>query len=370
MSGEATQARKLEHLRICFRYNVESGDTWLKHVRLIHQAFVELDYDKIDTSVDFLGKRLAAPIVVTGMTGGHRASLRINARIAQAVEELGLAMGVGSQRAAMERSELRYTYRVVREEAPTAPIIANIGISQIAEGYGVKEFEELVSMIDADAIAIHLNVGQELFQPEGDKRFRDVASRLAEILDRASKPVIVKETGSGISLETARRLREIGVKMFDVSGLGGTNWIKIELIRSREKGAELMSREAEEEFEAWGIPTAASIIEVRWAAPDALIIASGGIRTGIDIAKSIALGADLTGVALPALKEAVYGKERLCRFLLNRIYELKATMFLTNSASLRDLRASPVVLEGPLLSWVVQRGIDLSKYRHLKSMQT
>ncbi|NPA84691.1 MAG: type 2 isopentenyl-diphosphate Delta-isomerase [Crenarchaeota archaeon] len=363
-----TPNRKLDHLRITLVEDVEAGSTWLEFVMVPHKAVPELNLEKVSTEVEVFGKKLKAPIIVTGMTGGNEHAAKINAVIAEVVEELGLGMGVGSQRAAVEHPELAWTFRIARERAPNALIIANLGAPQLLKGYGIEEIEKVIEMIDADAIAIHLNAAQEAFQPEGDVDYEGLVARLQEIVDKVKKPIIIKETGAGLDYDSVKVLRDIGIKAFDVSGSGGTSWVRVEMYRAREKGDEVLA-EVAEWMSSWGIPTAASVMEARAAAPDSLIIASGGIRNGMHAVKSIALGADMVGVALPALKAAYRGKEELKKFLRAMMLSVKIGLFLTGSPSLRYLKGKAVVM-GPLKEWAVQRGVyeEWLKARRQKSL--
>ena len=350
-----TPNRKLDHLRITLIEDVEAGDTWLEYVRLIHRAVPELNAEKVNTEVEVFGKKLKAPIIVTGMTGGNEHAAKINAVIAEVVEELGLGMGVGSQRAAIEHPELAWTFRIARERAPNALLIANLGAPQIVKGYGIEEIRKAIEMIDADAIAIHLNTAQEAFQPEGDVDFEGLIDKLSKLVDKVDKPIIIKETGAGLDYDSVKMLREIGIKAFDVSGSGGTSWVKVEMYRAKEKGQEVLATVAKW-LESWGIPTAASVIETRAAAPDALVIGSGGIRTGLDALKVLALGADLTGVALPALRAAYRGKEELKKYLEAMMLAIRAGLFLTASRDVKEIRGKAIIF-GPLKEWALERGV-------------
>lgn len=355
-----TEGRKMDHILITLSEDVESSRTLFEDVTLVHQALPEKNFAEIDTSTDFLGKRISLPLMITGMTGGHSFAAQINKVIAKIAEEKRIAMGVGSQRAALEDPSLAWTFRIAREQAPSIPLIANIGAQQLGED-PLSTAEKAVEMIDADALAIHLNPGQELFQIEGDRNFFGLISKIKLLARELSVPIIVKETGCGISKEVAAKLFNAGVRYIDVSGAGGTNWIKVEIIRARrkKKNMELL---AASEFENWGIPTAASIIEVRSISSDFKIIASGGIRSGLDIAKAISIGADLAGFALPALRAATTSEDSL-RSLINTIEtELKIAMMLTASGSIRELKSAPLVVSGALKNWVEQRGIEVKSY--------
>ncbi len=368
-TDDLTTLRKLEHILVAFRDKVEAGNTLLEEVYLVHQALPETDLSKIDTSVKFLGKTLSMPLMITGMTGGHPFSGEINRLLARAASKHQIAIGVGSQRAALRDGSLAWTYQVVREEAPNVPVIANIGAPQLVRGDPIHTAEKAIEMIEADGLAVHLNPGQEAFQPEGDVDYRGVLRSLRLLVDRLDVPVIVKETGSGISMQVAEKLRDIGVRYIDVSGAGGTNWIKVEMFRARIKKARLLE-EAGKTFSSWGIPTALSIVETRWAHRDAIIIASGGVRDGLDIAKSIALGADIAGMALPMLRAVLVSEEELDHFIKKISYEIRAALYLTASGNVKSLQKTRPVLGPSIMSWLKQRGIDYEEYFNiLKSLK-
>jgi len=281
--------------------------------------------------------------------------------LAKVAEKLGLGIGVGSQRAALENPSLEYTFSVVKEYAPTALKIANIGFVQ-AKKYSIDKLMKAIDMVNADALAIHLNPLQECVQIEGDREFKGIIRRIAEISKELPVPVIVKETGAGIGFEVAKKIaEETDVKAIDVSGLGGTSWSAVEMYRAMRKGnffRECVARE----FWDWGIPTTVSIIETRLAAPNLEIIGSGGVRSGIDIAKVLALGANVAGIALPALKEAVKGFEKLELFFKILIEELHIAMVLTGSKNISDIRRAKLVITGKTREWLIQRGISIKEY--------
>lgn len=320
--------RKLDHLRICTEENVEAGNTGLEQLKLIHKALPEVDYDEIDTSIRFLGKKLSYPIIFEAMTGGVAEASKINKGIASVAQEYGIGFGVGSQRAAIEDPSLEATFKV-RDVAPDILLIANLGAVQLNYGYSAKECRKVVDMIEADALALHLNPLQEAVQTEGNRNFSGLAKKINEVCKSLDKPVIVKETGCGISYETASLLK---VAALDVAGSGGTSWSLVESHRSEGLGEEIGKT-----FSGWGIPTSESIREVaRTGTP---VIASGGIRTGIDAAKSLALGAQCVGMALPLLTSwAVDGKKGVEDFLDEFITELKISMFLTGAKNVSELR--------------------------------
>ena len=358
--GEITKNRKLEHILLAVERDVESKEhTLLEYVRLVHNPLPEADLDDVRLEKEFCGYKLGAPLMITGMTGGHPETGKINYKIGLLAEKYGLAVGVGSQRAAIEKPEVANTFRAMREAAPNAFIVANLGAPQLSKGYGVREARKAVEMIDANAIAIHLNVGQELFQAEGDPYYSRVIEKIVEIADSLDVPVIVKETGAGLSRETVRTLYRLGISCFDVSGLGGTSWIKVEGIRSLGSGHPTPG----ELSNYWGNPTALAVIEARASAPGAYIVGSGGIRTGLDAVKVLALGADLAGIALPVLKVLVKGGiEAASKYLETLIYQIKASVLMTGGRRPEDLWRAPITVWGRLREEAGVRGIDTVEY--------
>ncbi|MEB3765101.1 MAG: type 2 isopentenyl-diphosphate Delta-isomerase [Desulfurococcales archaeon] len=357
-----TLSRKLDHIRITLERNVESKEsTLLEYVRFVHEPLPEYDLEDVSLETSFCGKKLGAPLMITGMTGGHPETKKINESLARIAGKLGLAIGVGSQRPALKDPSLAETYRIMREVAPEAFIVANIGAPQLSlKEYGIEEAQKAVDMIDADALAIHLNVGQEVFQYEGDPYYRDVISRIVEISENLTVPVIVKETGAGLSYRTVRVLYRMGIKCFDTAGLGGTSWIKVEALRApNTENYRSPGRLAD----YWGNPTAISIVETRTAAPTAWIIGSGGIRDGYDAAKAIALGADIAGLALPALRILLRGgEEALERYLLDVLYQIKSVILMTGGRRTSDLWRARLSIWGRLSDELKSLGIDPMKY--------
>ncbi|MDD2439150.1 MAG: type 2 isopentenyl-diphosphate Delta-isomerase [Methanosarcinaceae archaeon] len=354
-----TSKRKLEHLKLCAESSVEARNvtSGFEDVILVHRALPELDMDELDLSVDFLGKKLQAPFLVASITGGHPDTFPVNAALAEAVEELGLGIGVGSQRAAIDDPAQEASFRIVREKAPNAFVYGNVGAAQIKE-YGLEGMEKLVAMIEADALAIHLNFLQEAIQPEGDRNARGCLAMISEISSSLDVPVIVKETGAGISREDALKFLDAGVAAIDVGGVGGTSWAGVEVYRTREKGDGLSSQLGDL-FWDFGIPTAASIIESKVSLP---IIATGGVRTGVDIAKSIALGASVASAALPFVGPALEGKAAVVRVLSQLLAELRTAMFLCGCGNISELGQASTVITGWTLQYLTQRGFNVKDY--------
>jgi isopentenyl-diphosphate delta-isomerase len=337
--------------------NVTTG---FEDVDFVHRALPEVDKQKIDLATTVFGHRFAAPLIAGAITGGTKEAAKINATIAEAVEELGLGMGVGSQRAAIESRALEKTFAVARKKAPTAFIIANIGGIQLINGYGLKEVRKAIEMIRADAIAIHLNALQETAQPEGQTNFGGVLEKISRIIEQSDKPVIVKETGAGIAAEEAKRLEDAGAEGIDVSGAGGTSFAAVEYYRAKQS-RKPFQRRLGEVFWDWGVPTAISIVEVSQSV-SIPVIASGGIRNGVDAAKAIALGASLTSFSQPVLQAAVKGVEETCNTLSVLMDEFRNAMFLVGADSIRSAQRTPVVIRGKTSEWLRTRGFDVEGY--------
>ncbi|WP_308638704.1 type 2 isopentenyl-diphosphate Delta-isomerase [Paenibacillus silvisoli] len=333
-----TARRKGEHIRICLEEQVQSVGTepGFEHYRFRHQPLPEIAFEDIDTSSSFLGKRIAAPLLISSMTGGTPQTAAINERLAEAAQSRGWAMALGSMRAAIENDELASTFQV-RKQAPSIPVIANLGAVQLNYGYGVEQCRRAVELAEADALVLHLNSLQEVFQPEGNTDFRGLLKRIAEVCGGLGIPVGVKEVGWGIDGEAALRLSEAGVSFIDVAGAGGTSWSQVEKYRSRDP----LRAEAAAAFAGWGTPTAVCVREVRAALPDTAIIASGGLNTGVDAAKAIALGADLAGygrtLLAGAAEQSAAGSELVERQMERIEYELRTAMFGIGAATIREL---------------------------------
>jgi isopentenyl-diphosphate delta-isomerase len=319
--------------------------TLFECVELIHDALPELDYDSLDTSVAILGKRLSAPILIAGMTGGTERAERINRELARIAEERGYAFGLGSQRALLKDPKVLGTY-AVRDVAPNALVLGNLGVVQ-ASALRTDEVARLVELVGADALCIHLNPAMELVQAEGDRDFRGGLATLERLASELSVPVVAKETGSGISSSVAERIARAGIRHVDVSGAGGTSWVAVEMHR-----AEGTARAVGETFREWGIPTAAS---VAWASRHGFdtVFATGGVRDGLSIAKAIALGASAGGIARSALQALGDGDGTAARAFFARVErELKTAMLLVGAKDLAALRRAPRVIQGELLAWM------------------
>jgi isopentenyl-diphosphate delta-isomerase len=356
------KGRKSDHLEICLEENVQARrvTTGFEEIYLLHRALPEVERSKVDTSANVFRHKFSAPLIVESITGGVEKATKINVAIANAVEKLGLGMGVGSQRAAIEDPKLEQTFSVARKEAPTAFLIANIGGAQLVGGYGVKEARKAVKMLEADALAIHLNPLQEAIQPEGETGYTGLLGKIEEVVHALDVPIIVKETGAGIAAEDAKRLELVGVAAVDVAGAGGTSWAAVEHYRARRLGDEFHERLGEA-FWDWGVPTAASLIETTQCVRTP-VIASGGIRSGIDMAKAMALGASLAGMAHPILDPAVHGAEEVEKKLQLIIEELRNAMFLVGAKSIQKLARAPAIVTGKMAEWLVMRGFEPQRY--------
>lgn len=355
-----TRRRKSEHLDICIESDVQahSISTGFDDIHLIHKALSDVCFDEIDLAIELFDHKLAAPIVIEAMTGGTEKAAKINEALAEAAKEFNIALGVGSQRVALEDPSLAYTFQVTRTKAPQTFLIGNLGIPQMMGGAGLENVKKAVRMIGADAFAIHLNSLQEAIQPEGKTSYRGVTERLREVASCVGVPIIAKETGAGFAFDEASLLESVGVKGIDIGGAGGTSWAGVEYYRARmraDRSREMLGRV----FWDWGIPTAVSTAEVSQAT-QLTVIASGGVRTGIDAVKAIALGADAVGLALPLLKPALEGN--LVGVLQTLIDEMKTAMFLLGARSMKELKQSPVVITGTTAEWLRTRGLKPEKY--------
>jgi isopentenyl-diphosphate delta-isomerase len=329
-----TSSRKADHIRINLDEDVRSGLTsGMERYRFIHQALPELNLEDVEINLRLFGRELRAPILISSMTGGTEQAGRINRTLAEAAQETGIAMGLGSQRAAIENPGLSGTFQV-RQFAPDVLLFANLGAVQLNYGYGTEQCQRAVDMIEADALILHLNPLQEAVQPEGDTRFAGLLNRIDAVCQALPVPVIIKEVGWGFSEQAARQLSEAGVAAIDVAGAGGTSWTQVEMHRAETQDQALLAAA----FIDWGIPTAQAIINVRKVAPNLKVFASGGLRDGIDIAKCVALGASLGGMASPFLKAANQSLEKTIDTISLIRRQIEITMFASGTANLEQLR--------------------------------
>ena len=328
-----TGTRKADHIRINLEEDVRSGLTnGLERFHFLHEALPEFSLDAIDLSTELFGRRLRGPILISSITGGTEEAGEINRTLAMAAQEMGIAMGLGSQRAAIEHPETAKTFQV-RKVAPDILLFANLGAIQLNYGYGLSECQRAVEMVEADALYLHLNALQEAVQPEGDTNFDGLLPKIEAVCQALPVPVIAKEVGWGISGQTAQKLINAGISGIDVAGAGGTSWTRVEMYRAQTPKQSLLAAT----FLDWGIPTADSILQVKQATPEIPIIASGGLRTGLDIAKCLALGAVLGGMAGPFLKAAAQSVEETILAIQGIQREVQVTMFAAGAANLDQL---------------------------------
>jgi isopentenyl-diphosphate delta-isomerase len=333
-----TESRKAEHIRVNLRKDVAGKGimTGFDEYRFIHRALPEIDLADVDTSTELFGRTLAAPILISCMTGGTGEARALNRVLARVAQRMHLAMGLGSGRALLERPELLDTFDV-RPIAPDVLLFANLGAVQLAKGYDADDCRRLVEVLHADALVLHLNALQEAVQPEGDTSFGGLLARIADVCEQLDVPVVAKEVGWGIAPDLVRALLDVGVAAVDVAGAGGTSWSEVEQYRASDPWRARVAAA----FAGWGIPTAECLRQARRVAGDALIVASGGIRDGIDVAKSIALGADLVGLAGPFLRAAAEGEEEAAELALELVEVLRIAMFAIGARTLRELRLTP-----------------------------
>jgi isopentenyl-diphosphate delta-isomerase len=331
--------RKADHIKINLEKDVRSAlTTGLENYRFVHEALPELELDQVDTSLSLFGKQLNAPILISSMTGGTSDAETINLRLAEAAQEMKIAMGVGSQRAALEHPEQAKTFQV-RRAAPDILLFANLGAVQLNYGYGIDECRRAIDMIEADALIFHFNPLQEAVQDAGDTNFEGLAKKVEEVCRKLEIPVIAKEVGWGISERTAKLLADCGIQAIDVAGAGGTSWSQVEMHRAPDE----FTRELAATFVGWGIPTAESILNVKKAAPEMTIFASGGLKDGLDIAKSIALGATLGGMAGQFLKAAAISTKSAVQMMKLTKRQIEVTMFAAGVGTLEDLQIGKLI---------------------------
>jgi isopentenyl-diphosphate delta-isomerase len=354
--------RKADHIDVCLKENVQARNvtTGFEDVHLVHKALPEIDREQIKLSTSLFGYTFSAPIFIGAMTGGTEEAVRINAALAEAVEELNLGMGVGSQRIAVDNHQVERSFKIVREKAPTAFVLANIGGPQLVQNYGIKEVKRAVEMVQANALVIHLNALQEAVQSEGDTNYCGLIKKITEIVQQLDVPVIVKETGAGISCKDAIMLEDAGVSGIDVAGAGGTSWAAVEYYRAKTK-RDSYSEQLGKIFWDWGIPTAASLVETIQSVKIPAI-ASGGIRDGLDISKALALGASLTNATYPFLQPAMKSSEEVKKMLRYLVGEMRNAMFLVGADSIENLQKVPIVLTGKTAEWLKVRGFQPDLY--------
>ncbi|MEM2944248.1 MAG: type 2 isopentenyl-diphosphate Delta-isomerase [Methanomassiliicoccales archaeon] len=345
--------RKADHIEVSLEEDVGSQYNYWDDIKLVHNALPEINFDEIDTSIEFLGRKFSFPLIVTAITGGYSKASKINENIAKACEEFQIGMGIGSQRAALENGDYR-SYAVVKDyDIPLK--IGNLGVAQLIRqknknALALDSIKRAIEMIDADVLCIHLNFLQEVVQPEGDTNAKGCLDAIREIAREV--PIMIKETGAGISRGVANRLKGIGIKAIDVSGSGGTSFSLVEKYRAERVGDE-KGKILGEAFKDWGIPSPVSVIAAKVGLP---LIASGGILNGLHIAKSIAIGANCAGTARSILQAATESADAVVKKLKVMQMEFKATMFLTGSARVNELSRSPHVITGITREWLEQMG--------------
>jgi isopentenyl-diphosphate delta-isomerase len=332
--------RKADHIKINLEQDVRSGLTsGLERYHFVHEALPELDLEAVDTTLNLFGKKLKAPILISSMTGGTEESKKINRHLAEAAQTVGVAMGVGSQRAALENPNLDETFSIARQVAPDILLFANLGAVQLNYGYSLSECRRAVDMLEADALCLHLNPLQEAVQESGNTNFAGLAKKIEIICKKIEVPVIVKEVGWGISGKTAMILAECGVAAIDIAGAGGTSWSQVEMHRAPDE----RTRQLAKTFINWGIPTTESILIVKKVVPAMLVFASGGLKDGLDITKCIALGATLGGMAGAFLKAAAASAEKTIEMLQLTKRQIEVTMFACGTVMLHGLEVGKLV---------------------------
>jgi isopentenyl-diphosphate delta-isomerase len=338
---ENISERKSDHIRINLEEDVFTGlASGLDRYSFEHHALPEINLSDVDLSQELFGKVVDFPLLISSMTGGTQKAFQINQILAEAAQAYRIAMGVGSQRAAIEDSSLEYSFKI-RNIARDALLFANLGAIQLNYGYSVEQCRRAVNMVEADALILHLNALQEALQPEGQTQFKGLLNKIEMICRQIDVPVIAKEVGWGISEKTARQLSGAGIAAIDVAGAGGTSWAKVEKYRARDKNQSIIA----DSFANWGIPTAESILQVKKGAPNTIIFASGGLQDGIDIAKCIALGASLGGIAGKFLRAAEVSGEEVMDVCFQMKKEIQVAMFAVGVRNLSELKKTPLRAE-------------------------
>jgi isopentenyl-diphosphate delta-isomerase len=350
---DAIPRRKADHLRLATSDQHQAGGAGWEDIHLVHDALPIVDAAAVDLGAELLGRALRLPLVIAGMTGGHPLARDLNAVLARAAERHGLVMGLGSQRAALRDPSVADTYAIARQVAPHAVLLGNVGVSQLVDqerepALTAAELRDAVDMIAADGLVVHLNYLEESVQPEGQRRAAGVLEAIARVVHAVDVPVVLKETGAGISREVALRARDAGVAAIDVGGHGGTSFASIEAARAAEAGDQVRARLGRT-FAAWGIPTPASVAACADVLP---VIATGGLRSGLDAARAIALGATAVGIGRPLLQAAMEGADALDLWIEAFEQELRTALFLTGSRRLDDLRSVRRVITGTTATWL------------------
>ncbi|MFD1453384.1 type 2 isopentenyl-diphosphate Delta-isomerase [Oceanobacillus sojae] len=327
--------RKTEHIRLCLEGEVEgvNKSTGLEGIHFLHNALPEIDFAEISFATSFLNKALQAPFLVSSMTGGSELATTINQNLALAAEQKGWALAIGSTRAFLESDQHKESF-LIRQQAPTVPLIVNIGAVQLNYGYGAEECQRIIDKTEADSIVLHLNSLQEAVQDGGDLNFKDLLPKIEQVCKQVNAPVGVKEVGFGIDGEAAERLYDAGISYIDVAGAGGTSWSQVEKLRSKDP----LKKAAAEAFNNWGNPTKDCLVSVRSQLPDAPLVASGGMKTGVDAAKAITIGADVIGYARHLLQAATESAEAVVQTMEQLELELKMTMFGIGAVNLDELK--------------------------------
>lgn len=345
------QQRKQDHIEYALKLGEPEITNGFEDIYLMNNSLSCLKLDHIDTTCFFMGKKLQAPLLINAITGGHPSVMKINSSLAKAARQTGIAMAVGSQMSGLENSEVQQTYEIARQENPDGVVLANLN----AAGASPEQAAAAVKMISADGLQLHLNIPQELAMQEGDRDFSNLLTNISAVVSALDVPVIIKEVGFGLSGETIAALYNMGVRYVDVGGQGGTNFIAIESMRSGQETSNGMLN--------WGIPTAVSLLEGLGLGLPLYIIASGGLKTGIDVAKAITLGAHLAGIAKPFLKELMEkSEEALLSKIAGIIHELRLVMLMSGAKNLEQMKKKPVIITGKVAEWTLRRGIDVSSY--------
>lgn len=343
------QLRKLEHLQYALALKQTTTASGFADLHLVHQSLSELSWMDIDTSTIFMGKRLQAPILINAMTGGHPQTTEINRQLAGAARRAGIAMAVGSQKAALEDPGVAYSYAVTREENPDGVILANLSASCT-----IDEAKAAVQMVAADGLQLYLNTPQELTMREGEPDARGVLQNISFIARKLPVPVVVKEVGFGLSRETVNALYQAGIRYMDIGGFGGTNFVAIEGLRKGERWSEM---------EGWGIPTAISLLEGLSLELPIFLVASGGLSSALDVVKSLVAGAGLSAMAGPFLRVLAEGAvDALDKWVDTLIYDVRKIMLMQGAANIAALKTRPLVITGFAAEWLNRRGVDIDKY--------